>query len=43
MGLTPTELVRLAEMSFESSFLPPTEKLPLIEAFRKRARELLSE
>ena len=43
MGFSPEELVRIAEMSFESAFLPPEEKLPLLETFRKRARELLSE
>jgi adenosine deaminase len=43
MGFTPAELVRIAEMSFESSFLAPAEKSTLLETFRKRARELLSE
>ncbi len=43
LGFSPEELVRLAETSFESAFLTPEEKLPLLETFRNRAGKLLSE
>jgi aminodeoxyfutalosine deaminase len=34
LGLTPLQLSRLAEASFQRAFLPPEEKRTLLEAFR---------
>jgi adenosine deaminase len=33
MGFTPSELVRLAEASFQHSFLPPDEKRAMLDKF----------
>jgi len=41
LGLKPHELVRLAEMSFESAFLAPEEKEAYLAALRERAGALL--
>jgi adenosine deaminase len=40
LGFAPPELVRLAENSFRSAFLPPLEKLALLRTFRERAAAL---
>jgi aminodeoxyfutalosine deaminase len=40
MGLRPDELVRIAEMGFEFSFLPTEEKAALLSEFRARAAAL---
>ncbi len=34
LGLTPSQLSRLAETSFQTAFLPPEEKRALLETFR---------
>jgi len=40
LGFSPSELVRIAEMSFEVAFLPPEEKSSLLEAFRAQTSSL---
>ncbi|HXA76222.1 MAG TPA: adenosine deaminase [Candidatus Acidoferrales bacterium] len=38
LGLSNSQLVQLAEQSFNASFLPPIEKRPLLEDFRAAAK-----
>jgi adenosine deaminase len=40
LGLSESQLTRIAEASFSHSFLPPEEKRPLLEQFRAGARKL---
>jgi adenosine deaminase/aminodeoxyfutalosine deaminase len=40
MGLDSGHLVRIAEMGFESAFLPPDEKQVLLEAFRAKTKSV---
>jgi len=40
LGLSESQLTRMAEASFSHSFLPPEEKRPLLEQFRAGARKL---
>ena len=40
MGLTPQEIVRVAETSFSAAFLPYNDKAALLHQFRERAKSL---
>jgi adenosine deaminase len=40
MGLTPAELLRVAEAGFRHAFLPEPERLALLHAFHSRAATL---
>jgi len=40
LGFQTSELVRLAQMSFEAAFLPPEDKRSLLESFQSRAKAL---
>ena len=40
LGFQMSELVRLAQMSFEAAFLPPGEKRSLLESFQSQAKSL---
>jgi adenosine deaminase len=40
LGLDSGHLVRIAEMGFESAFLPPDEKQVLLEAFRAKTKSV---
>jgi aminodeoxyfutalosine deaminase len=40
LGFSNSDIVRLAENSFQAAFLPPEEKRPLLEMFQQRTKSL---